>query len=71
MTLALDGTGILTEEETVPATYRSIFLGDLGAEVIILERLGIGNPARSMPNFLLITHYLGQYIATIKNPNRE
>lgn len=56
MVLALEGLRVLTIEEKLPATYCSMLLGDLGADVIILERPGTGNPARALPHFLEITN---------------
>jgi len=56
MSLALQGIRVLTVEEKLPVTYCSMLLGDLGADVIILERPGTGNPARVLPNFLEITN---------------
>ena len=56
MVLALQGIRILTVEEKLPVTYCSMLLGDLGADVIILEQPGVGNPARVLPNFLEITN---------------
>ncbi|UCH52051.1 MAG: CoA transferase, partial [Chloroflexota bacterium] len=47
---------VLTVEEKLPVTYCSMLLGDLGADVIILERPGMGNPARVLPHFLEITN---------------
>jgi crotonobetainyl-CoA:carnitine CoA-transferase CaiB-like acyl-CoA transferase len=56
MAVALQGIRVLTVEEKLPVTYCSMLLGDLGADVIILERLGAGNPARVLPHFLEITN---------------
>lgn len=56
MALALEGLRVLTIEEKLPVTYCSMLLGDLGADVIILERPGTGNPARVLPHFLEITN---------------
>jgi len=56
MTSALQGIRVLTVEEKLPVTYCSMLLGDLGADVIILERPGTGNPARVLPHFLEITN---------------
>jgi crotonobetainyl-CoA:carnitine CoA-transferase CaiB-like acyl-CoA transferase len=56
MALALQDIRILTVEEKLPVTYCSMLLGDLGADVIILERPGTGNPARVLPHFLEITN---------------
>jgi crotonobetainyl-CoA:carnitine CoA-transferase CaiB-like acyl-CoA transferase len=56
MALALQGIRIVTVEEKLPVTYCSMLLGDLGADVIILERPGKGNPARVLPHFLEITN---------------
>jgi len=50
--LPLEGVRVLTVEEKLPVTYCSMLLGDLGADVIILERPGVGNPARGLPHFL-------------------
>jgi len=57
MALALQGIRVLTVEEKLPVTYCSMLLGDLGADVIILERAGVGNPARVLPHFLEITNH--------------
>jgi crotonobetainyl-CoA:carnitine CoA-transferase CaiB-like acyl-CoA transferase len=56
MALALQGIRIVTIEEKLPVTYCSMLLGDLGADVIILERPDKGNPARVLPHFLEITN---------------
>lgn len=56
MELALQGIRVLTVEEKLPVTYCSMLLGDLGADVLILERPGVGNPARVLPHFLEITN---------------
>ncbi len=56
MVVALQGIRILTVEEKLPVTYCSMLLADLGADVIILERPGVGNPARVLPHFLEITN---------------
>ena len=56
MALALQGIRVLTVEEKLPVTYCSMLLGDLGADVIILERPGTGNPARVLPHFLEVTN---------------
>jgi crotonobetainyl-CoA:carnitine CoA-transferase CaiB-like acyl-CoA transferase len=56
MALALQGIRVVTVEEKLPVTYCSMLLGDLGADVIIVERPGAGNPARVLPNFLEITN---------------
>ncbi len=56
MALALQGIRVVTVEEKLPVTYCSMLLGDLGADVIILEQPVKGNPARVLPNFLEITN---------------
>jgi len=56
MALALQGIRVLTVEEKLPVTYCSMLLGDLGADVIILERPSMGNPARVLPHFLEVTN---------------
>jgi crotonobetainyl-CoA:carnitine CoA-transferase CaiB-like acyl-CoA transferase len=56
MALALENTKVLTVEEKLPVTYCSMLLGDLGADVIIVEQPGVGNPARVLPHFLEITN---------------
>ncbi len=56
MAMALEGIRIMTVEEKLPVTYCSMLLGDLGADVIIIERPGVGNPARVLPHFLEITN---------------
>jgi len=54
--LPLSGLRVVTVEEKLPATFCSMILGDLGADVIIVERPKIGNPARKLLNFLEITN---------------
>ncbi len=51
MTLALDGIRILDSAHQYPGPYCSMLLGDLGAEIIKVERPGVGDPAREMTGF--------------------
>lgn len=54
MALPLEGVRILSMAEQLPGPYCSMLLGDLGAEVILLERPGTGDPARMAPHFLSV-----------------
>lgn len=54
MALPLEGIRILSMAEQLPGPYCSMLLGDLGAEVILLERPGVGDPARLVPYFLSV-----------------
>lgn len=54
MALPLEGTRILCMAEQLPGPYCSMLLGDLGAEVILIERPGRGDPARMLPHFLSV-----------------
>jgi len=49
--LALKGVRIVDSAHQYPGPYCSMLLGDLGAEVIKVERPGIGDPARAIPGF--------------------
>ncbi|EME19407.1 CaiB/BaiF CoA transferase family protein [Rhodococcus triatomae] len=51
MTLPLSGLRIVTAAEQYPGPYATMLLADLGAEVIIVERPGAGDPTRSFPAF--------------------
>lgn len=48
----LDGIVVLSLVEQLPGPYTTLLLADLGAEVILIERPGTGDPAGSFPNFL-------------------
>jgi len=52
--LPLEGVRVLSMAEQLPGPYCTMLLGDLGAEVILLERPGTGDPARMIPAFLSI-----------------
>ena len=54
MALPLEGVRILCMAEQLPGPYCSMLLGDLGAEVILIERPGRGDPARMLPHFLSV-----------------
>lgn len=51
MPLPLEGTVILDSAHQYPGPYCSMLLGDLGAEIIKIERPGVGDPARFAPDF--------------------
>lgn len=51
MTLPLSGLRIVTAAEQYPGPYATMILADLGAEVIIVERPGAGDPTRAFPAF--------------------
>ncbi len=51
MTLPIDGVKILDLTTQLPGPYCSMLLGDLGAEVIKLERPGGGDTARYFPRY--------------------
>ena len=48
-TAPLAGLKILSLAEQFPGPYATMLLSDMGAEVIMVERPGIGDPARQFP----------------------
>ncbi len=51
MGLSLDGIRIVCLAEQYPGPYATLLLADLGADVILVERPGSGDPARQFPGF--------------------
>jgi Predicted acyl-CoA transferases/carnitine dehydratase len=51
MSLPLAGIRVISLAEQYPGPYATLLLGDLGAEVILVERPGVGDPARQFPAF--------------------
>lgn len=51
MGLSLDGIRIICLAEQYPGPYATLLLADLGADVILVERPGSGDPARQFPGF--------------------
>jgi len=51
MTLPLEGIRVIDSAHQYPGPYCSMLLGDLGAEIIKVERPGLGDPARVLPGF--------------------
>jgi crotonobetainyl-CoA:carnitine CoA-transferase CaiB-like acyl-CoA transferase len=51
MSLPLAGIRVVSLAEQYPGPYATLLLGDLGAEVILVERPGVGDPARQFPAF--------------------
>jgi crotonobetainyl-CoA:carnitine CoA-transferase CaiB-like acyl-CoA transferase len=51
MSLSLDGVRIVSLAEQYPGPYATLLLADLGADVILVERPGGGDPARQFPAF--------------------
>ena len=51
MVMPLEGIRILELAHQYPGPYCSMLLADLGAEVLKVERPGIGDPAREVPDF--------------------
>lgn len=49
--LQLDGIRIVSLAEQYPGPYATLLMADLGADVILVERPGIGDPARQFPAF--------------------
>lgn len=47
----LKGIRILSLAEQYPGPYATLLLADLGAEVVMIERPGIGDPSRIAPDF--------------------
>ena len=45
----LSGLKILSLAEQFPGPYATMLLSDMGAEVIMIERPGLGDPARQFP----------------------
>lgn len=56
MALPLEGIRVLSMAEQLPGPYCSMLLSDLGAEVILVERPGLGDPARMIPHFLSVVN---------------
>ncbi|MGH1354653.1 MAG: CaiB/BaiF CoA transferase family protein [Thalassovita sp.] len=48
---ALTGVRVVCMAEQLPGPYATMLLADLGAEVILVERPGSGDPARAFPAF--------------------
>ena len=48
---ALDGVRIVSLAEQYPGPYATLLLADLGADVILVERPGTGDPTRQFPAF--------------------
>ena len=48
-TLPLAGVRILSLAEQFPGPYATLLLADLGADVILVERPGVGDPSRRFP----------------------
>lgn len=51
MSLPLAGLRVVSLAEQYPGPYATLLLADLGAEVILVERPGGGDPARQFPAF--------------------
>jgi len=51
MVLPLEGISILDSAHQYPGPYCSMLLGDLGADIIKVERPGVGDPARFATHF--------------------
>jgi len=49
--LQLEGIRIVSLAEQYPGPYATLLLADLGADVILVERAGVGDPARQFPAF--------------------
>jgi crotonobetainyl-CoA:carnitine CoA-transferase CaiB-like acyl-CoA transferase len=49
--LQLEGIRIVSLAEQYPGPYATLLLADLGADVILVERPGVGDPARQFPAF--------------------
>ena len=47
----LEGILVLSLAEQLPGPYATMILADLGAEVIQIERPGVGDPARAYPDY--------------------
>lgn len=51
MSLPLDGIRIISMAEQYPGPFATLLMADLGADVIIVERTGGGDPSRQFPGF--------------------
>jgi crotonobetainyl-CoA:carnitine CoA-transferase CaiB-like acyl-CoA transferase len=51
MGFPLDGVRIICLAEQYPGPYATLLMADLGADVILVERPGSGDPARQFPGF--------------------
>ncbi len=48
----LTGVKVISSAHQLPGPYCTMLLGDLGADVIVVEPPGVGDPARLLPGFL-------------------
>lgn len=46
-----DGVTVLSMAEQFPGPYATLLMADLGADVVLVERPGSGDPARAFPSF--------------------
>ncbi len=52
--MPLDGVRVISMAHLYPGPYCTMLLGDLGAEVIVIEQIGTGDPARLIPGYLSV-----------------
>ena len=69
MTGPLNGVVTLSLAETLPGPFATMLLAELGADVILVERPGAGDPARSWPHvFASLAHNKRSISLNLKKP---
>ena len=65
----LDGLKVVTMAEQFPGPYCTMLLADMGAEIIMVERPGMGDPSRFLPPFFEALNRGKQSVAlNVKDP---
>lgn len=68
--LPLEGLRILSLAEQYPGPYATLLLADLGADVILVERPGTGDPIRRFPGLFTALHRNKRSVALdLKSPS--
>ena len=66
----LSGIRVLSLAEQYPGPYATMLLADLGADVILVERPGSGDPSRRFPGlFASLNRNKRSIVLNLKNPD--